>query len=128
MQKVKSYFYYLIWFIIAILLLHAGNKMIGYVEEFSNNYTVVVWIWMIVPFIYGLHFSFLNGIPKKVKLNLPVLLFVFIPSFFTLMYPVFAITFETAFIPFLAYVSDRFFIVVIGIISGLSLMKSLFEH
>lgn len=119
--------YYIIWFIIAVLLVHYGNQIVRNVDNFSSNYFNVVWVSALIPFVYGLHLGLLRGLPRKFKLNLPMLLFVFVPSFFILCYPMLAISLEIQLIKMLAYVSDRTVILLSGIISGASFIKSLFE-
>lgn len=128
LRKKNSYLYYIIWLIIATLLLHFGNEIVRRIEAASSSYFTVVWVSALIPFIYGLHLALLEGLPRRFEMNLPMLLFVFLPSFFILCYPIFAIAFEIHLIQFLAYVSDRTLILLSGIISGASLIKSLFQH
>lgn len=128
MQNIRPYLYYLGWILIAFVLFHYGNQLMRYVESNSSSYMNVVWVWTIIPFVYGLHLGLLGGLPQQLKLNVPMFLFVFLPSFLILIYPVLAITFEIPFIRLLSYVSDRYLILLVGIISGFSLIRSLFTR
>ncbi|WP_211750046.1 hypothetical protein [Paenibacillus sp. Marseille-Q4541] len=124
----KRLLFYLIWIIVGAVLLHYGNSLIDYyTDQAQKSYQLegVIWIFAIMPFIYGLYLALLEGLPRALKLNWPLLLIVFVPSFLLLIYPILAMYFEIENIEIFKIVSTHQGSTIFGIVSGLTLIKSL---
>jgi hypothetical protein len=126
-RKNSKLLYYLVWIIVGGILLHYGNSLINYYTiESRKNFQLegTIWIHAIVPFIYGLYLALLEGLPKAFKLNLPLLLVVFLPSFFLQIYLILVLYFDITNIEIYKFATlhDG---AVFGIVSGIALVKSL---
>ena len=128
MPSIKKSLYYLGWLIIAIILLHFGNSLIDYYSERASrtfDITGRIWIWTIVPFVYGLHLGFLDGAPKSIKVNIPQLILIVIPSFLLLIYPVTTLYIGTGIKGLFVFATNHQNNLIFGLVCGMTLIKSL---
>lgn len=130
MMKRKGYMYYIIWTIGAILLLYYGNQYLDEtakkaIMDFSMKRSL--WVGALFALIMGVYLSALFGLPGKSYFNKPMFLAVFLPSFVLLIYILAAYYFKLTLFPRYLDVIDRNGHFYLGVISGVSLIKSLFE-
>lgn len=128
MSSLRRSLYYAGWVIVAFILLYFGDILIDYYKDnTSRTYDLsgTVWIGTIVPFIYGIHLGFLDGLPKKIKINVPLFLFVFLPSFILLVYPVTTLYVDIVSERLSTFATIHYSNVVYGIVSGMTLIKSI---
>ncbi|WP_068618956.1 hypothetical protein [Paenibacillus tuaregi] len=129
-MKRKGYLYYLIWTIGAILLLYYGNQ---YLDEIARkgqvdfNIKRSLWAGTLFALILGIYLSGLFGLPGRASFNKPMFLAVFLPSFVLLVYVVAAFYFKLPLYPKYLKLIDQHGHFYLGVISGISLIKSLFE-
>ncbi|RUT29892.1 hypothetical protein EJP77_13850 [Paenibacillus zeisoli] len=129
-MKRKGYMYYIIWIIGALLLLYYGNHYLGEVahqSEVDFNIKRVVWVSAAFALILGIYLSALFGLPGRSNFNKPMFIAVFLPSFILLIYVLLSSYTKMPEIPYYADIIGRNGHFFLGVISGLSLIKSLFE-
>lgn len=129
-MKRKGYMYYIIWIIGALLLLYYGNHYLTDVarqSEVDFNIKRVVWVSAAYAFVLGVYLSALLGLPGRSNFNKPMFIAVFLPSFILLIYVLLSSYTKLPSIPYYDDITSRNGHFYLGVISGLSLIKSLFE-
>lgn len=129
MKSSKGYFYYFVWMLGALLLLYYGGKFLGMMEQktqtfYRIDYTLIGEI--VYAFVFGLYLSCLNGVPNRRKFHRPLLAFVFIPSFLLVIYPIITIYVKQIYIVGYYQLIQEPQLFFFGMLSGLSLIKSMF--
>ncbi|SDX04916.1 hypothetical protein [Paenibacillus sp. CF384] len=122
--------YSVIWSIGAILIIYYSSTLLEFAQDWSSKTFNIrgyhLWIPIIVSLFSGIYLALMKGIPKHVRLDSSKFV-VFAISFATLVY--FVLSFYLAlplghtFIRIMSF-NGQFFI---GLISGYSMMLSLFK-
>lgn len=126
--KYSKIIYYLAWMIVGWILLHYGNVIMAYyTKEAQRRFDIdaVLWVSALVPFIYGLHLSLLEGFPKSFKVKWPLLLLVFLPCFLLFIYPILVMYFRIDNVTLYVFATTRQGSMLLGIVSGFTLLRSL---
>ncbi|USB31926.1 hypothetical protein [Paenibacillus sp. YPG26] len=129
-MKRKGYLYYVIWMIGALLLLYYGNQYLNDVVrqgEVDFNMKRGVWVSVAYAFVLGIYLSALLGLPGRTHFNKPMFIAVFLPSFILLVYVLLSSYTKLPAIPYYNEITSRNGHFFLGVISGLSLIKSLFD-
>lgn len=131
MKNSKGYIYYFFWIVGVLLLIYYGHEFKSMMEHKSGTFYKVDYSLLgqiIYALVFGFYLSLLNGLPHRRKFHRPLFLFVFVPSFLFLIYPVIVIYVDmirvTRYFELVGHPEMFFF----GLLSGLTLMKSLFGN
>ncbi|MCM3698987.1 hypothetical protein [Paenibacillus macerans] len=130
MNNSKGYFYYLVWIVGAIVLVYYGQQFTHMMDQktgtlYKMDYSLLGDI--VYSFVFGLYLSFLSGWPRRKSLHRPLFFFVFLPSLILLLYPLITIYINQIRITGYQQWVGQVQLFFIGLLSGYSLMKSLFS-
>ncbi|MFF2754476.1 hypothetical protein ACFVR1_12115 [Psychrobacillus sp. NPDC058041] len=128
MKKWSTYIWKLIWviglFLLTIISYDTKNQI---KDSFTFQTDIIFWTNFIILFIWGIYLSLIFIKKWSIKINLPLLICVFIPCFlFSLIMPLSA-TFQISF-PSVFWVIKVFSSNLIPIVAGLTLMLSIFNN
>lgn len=130
MNNSKGYFYYFVWMVGALVLVYYGHQFIEMMDSkkqtlYKIDYSLIGDI--VYAFVFGLYLSLLNGFPHRRKFHRPLFVFVFVPSFLLLIYPIFSIFIKQIYIVSYYELVGGPQLFFFGLLSGLALIKSLFS-
>jgi len=126
MNKSKGYFYYLLWTIGMLIFVYYGNRFVTMMESKKGEFDYSLLGNIIYALLFGVYLSLLNGLPNRRKFYRPLFFFVFLPSLILMIYPVLNSFFEMPYYDLYLNVARHEGHFFFGMLSGLTLMKSLF--
>ncbi|ANS74136.1 hypothetical protein AWM70_05715 [Paenibacillus yonginensis] len=130
MRSNKGYFYFLVWIVVAVLLLYYGNSWLTQMKHRTNvtgdsNFAVIG--ETAYALVLGACLSLLVGLPGRFKPHKPLLLALFAPCFVLFIYAVAGQYIKLPEIPWYEEVTRYEGRFLFGVVSGFSLIHGLFE-
>ena len=126
MKKWSTYIWKLIWVIGLFLLTIISFDIKNQIKN-SFNYDMISWTNSIIFFIWGIYLSLIFIKKWSIKINPPLLICVFIPSFLFLLIPPLTSTLSIS-IPIGMWFLKAFNSNLIEIVAGLTFMLSIFNN
>jgi len=126
MKKWSTYIWKLIWVIGLFLLTIISFDIKNQIKN-SVNYDMISWTNSIILFIWGIYLSLIFIKKWSIKINPPLLICVFIPSFLFWLIPPLTSTLSIS-IPIGMWFLKAFNSNLIEIVAGLTFMLSIFNN
>ncbi len=126
MKGWSTYIWKLIWIIGLFLLTIISFDIKNQIKN-SSHYDMISWTSSIIPFIWGIYLSLIFIKKWSIKINLPLLICIFIPSFLFSLIPPLTSTLSISF-PIGLWFLKAFNSNLIEIVAGLTFMLSIFNN